>query len=229
MILNGIPCYDSVLLKEKEYCLFQRLNAVFREIERIEKISSSFKQLSTSSEKEERRIIEKFIALFKESNNSLKIDYDCFNDEIHQIERIMIIDKPITEVNIVGNKLISRGWKGTIAFLGESKSIIMISQIVENFFNKLEENEAINLWISDDLNNIMFKSKFGGSACFLNPIYNDFYLYDIYDDNINQIHKDFVEKLSMLKHDNTSENLNQGNLEKGENKEDNKNIFDIKF
>ena len=182
--------------------------------------------MSSSSEQEERRIFEKLITLFKESNNSLKVDYECFNDEINQIENIRQIDKSISEIHNVGNKLISRGWKGTLAFLGEKNNINMINQIVENFFSKLEENETIDLWISDDLKNNIFQSKFGGNACYLNPIYDDFYLFDIYDENIKEIHKKFLERLNILKQEKKTENSNSEIKEEIYN---DKNSFDIKF
>ncbi len=226
-ILSGIPCYETVLSKAKDYCLYPRLMYVLKEIEKIEKIAGMLKQSSVYSEQEEKSMLDKIVNLFRESNKSLKVDYECFNDEIEQIENIREIDKKISEVSNTGNKLISRGWKGSLAFLGESKSIMLIREIVNNFFSKLEENEDINLWISDDTSNILFTSKIGGSACLLNPIYDDFYMFDIYDENINEIHKTFLEKL------NTFQKEEKGRSEKNESRDEKdsqtKNLFDIKF
>lgn len=200
---------------------------VLKEIEKIDKLTEMLKQSSNYSDTEEKSFLEKMVNYFRESNRSLKADYECFNDEIDQIENIREIDKKISEISNTGNKLISKGWKGTLAFLGESKSISLIKEIVNNFFSKLEEYEDINLWISDDTSNILFTSKIGGNACLLNPIYDDFYLVDIYDENINEMHKDFMEKLNSFQRE------EKGRIEKKENIDEkdkaNKNSYDIKF
>lgn len=230
-ILKGIPNYDSVLVKAKDFSLHARLMNIFKEVERVEKVAALCKLFPISSDVEERSIMEKLMYMLKDSNRSLKQEYECFTDEIELIEAIKEIDRPIVEIQGVGNKLISSGWKGTIAFLGEKSKISMINSIVDNYFQRMDDKEDISLWISDETKNLFFQSKFGGSACLLNPVYDDFYLTEIYDEK--EIFRKFIEDQEKMNARKEQEDDKEGRKKDvNDGTQDSKvegNSFDIRF
>ena len=103
---------------------------------------------------------------------------------------LKILDKKIQDSNC-GVKLISKGWSGSLLFFAEENTIEIVNQEINKYLEKLEENyETVNLWISDDINRFCFICLFGGSSCIINPIYEDFYLVDFYENlQIHDIQK----------------------------------------
>ena len=167
---------EFVLQSAKDFELHKRLMFIFREYERVIKISTI---MSSLEDKQQNFVSDYFenniLAIITESNSDMNSLYDCLSDEI--IRMIDFVNKSAAD-NTISIKLASDGWSGNIFAVGKEKVIAKLAELVIAYFESYENKgqEIANMWISDEINKYCYWSRFGGSLAVLNPIYEDFML-----------------------------------------------------
>ena len=165
-LLKDINNYQGALIT-KQFELYNRANFIFNE---YKEVTLLYHQCKINDKID-------WIERIKESSLIMKNDYNCFSEEMN-----IIINDNINNNNKfkkIAVRLISEGWCGKMCAIGNKEDIEMIEKILNEKFEKYNENKGDNLisaWISDDLGKYCYSGEFSQGICLFNPEYEDFML-----------------------------------------------------
>ena len=157
-----------ILMSSKDFNIYNRIYFLIKEYERI---SNMHNAISTIKDKSVEYFNNFVLNLMKESSLSLNKDYECYSDEIiSMISKIEVIN----EENYC--RLSSNGWEGEILVVGKKNTILETKNIMINYYESVQnmDNNLVNMWCSDDMNNYCDWSFVGGMITLMNPQYEDF-------------------------------------------------------
>lgn len=167
-LIKDVENYENILIT-KEFNLYKRLYFIFKEYERLNKIS-----LTLNLMKEEFHIAECFknliIPMITQSHKEMFEFYENLSDEINILTKLINSFK-----QDFGVRLASPGWYGNILVLGDKKPIEELGEKILTHYETLEgRSDTVNYWISDLTENYCFWSNLGGRIYILDPAYEDF-------------------------------------------------------
>ena len=113
-------------------------------------------------DKKEDEKAEELAKMFNESYQSQKENFECVSEECDNLRKIMI------NYGVLGCRLASDGWGGSLIGISPiSKS----SKIIEFLMNDYYLDPKNKIYVSDDLNMLVFQSNGGASLKSIDPQY----------------------------------------------------------
>lgn len=137
---------------------FSRCAHIFHENLRIE---NSIEILSNNSKSDDEKA-EELARLFNESFKSQQEIFDCVTEEIEILRKMML------NYGVLGCRLASEGWGGHL--IGISL-IAKSNKIVEFLMKDYYSDPKNKIFVSDDLNMLVFQTNAGDSMKFIDPQY----------------------------------------------------------
>lgn len=205
--------------------LQKRLKYIFSEYERIYKFYLIIANLKNFSNNESQKYFtENLINSINLSSQDLINLYECDNNSILEVTKLIssfagtINNSSKLEnssISLSSIKLVSKGWSGSVAVLGDVNLLENIGNKLHKYFeSQFNGNNKLKLteyWISDDLYNYCYWSKVGGKVEILDPKYEDFMMSNIADnDEMQSIAEGNYHNLEKLKlEENKQESSNE--------------------
>lgn len=183
-ILKDINNFQGALLT-KEFKLYDRILFIVKEYQLVSLLYYKMKVGENVNWKE----------TIMESEKLLRENYNCFSEEMLQIEAEL-------KMNFGENipiKCISKGWYGKMCILDKQEKLKNYEDyIIKNYENLNHDKRGlVKAWISDDINKYCFVSTLENGISILDPKYEDFMLEYIKDKN-NIISETIVEDKNLV-------------------------------
>lgn len=149
---------SNIISNSLKYFHIRRCAHIFSENLRIEGLC----EFLTSNQKSEDEKGEEIARLFNESYKSQKENFDCVTEEIENLRKIML------QYGVLGCRLASDGWGGNV--IGISL-VAKTNKIIEFIMNDYYSDPKNKIYVSDDLNMLIYQTTPGESLKFIDPQY----------------------------------------------------------